>query len=166
MVDAIQDDRRHTLETGSPRYHPRARLGEYCPARVAHDSKRGCGGEQRGGGSQSDGRHRPDHHLAGWRCGAGPAKVRRACMDTDLLRERTWRLLSRTSLLAPSVEVVEEEIAPRAVGKVIYAGCPLRNNCGEPTRCDSVIETVALVCALKALVPSTGRIIDWTQEAL
>lgn len=33
---------------------------------------------------------------------------------TDLARERTWRLLSGTSWLAPSIEVVEEGVARRA----------------------------------------------------
>lgn len=33
---------------------------------------------------------------------------------TDLAREHTWRSLSGTSWLAPSIEVVEEEVARRA----------------------------------------------------
>ncbi len=55
-----------------------------------------------------------------WRAGDA-ALVPRECVvlawTTDLARERTWRSLSGTSWLAPSVEIVEEEVARRAAGE-------------------------------------------------
>ncbi len=49
------------------------------------------------------------------------ALVPRKCVvlawTSDLARERTWRSLSGTSRLGPSVELVEEEVARRAAGE-------------------------------------------------
>ncbi len=55
-----------------------------------------------------------------WRA-ADAALVLRECVvlawSTALTHERTWRSLSETSWLAPSVEVVEEEVVQRAAGE-------------------------------------------------
>lgn len=42
---------------------------------------------------------------------------------TDAACERTWRLLSGTSLVEPSAEVVEEEVARRATRENLYLPC-------------------------------------------
>lgn len=42
---------------------------------------------------------------------------------TDVACERTWRLLSGTLWVAPSVELVEEEVARRAAEEGLYFPC-------------------------------------------
>ncbi len=42
---------------------------------------------------------------------------------TNTACERAWRVLSRTSWLAPSAEVVEEEVARRGAGEGFYFPC-------------------------------------------
>ncbi len=61
-----------------------------------------------------------------WQTGGPPLALKECVVlawTTDAACERTWRLLSGTPWVAPSAELVEEEVARRGAGKGLYFPC-------------------------------------------